>query len=123
MLRIARILKKLDDNLDLNLNLILREGTHKEFPRMRDLAYTFRDENKYYIVVSPKMVNHSTERIEGVLLHELAHLYLLSQGYDNHSEVEADEVVRDWGYTLNYDRQDIQTTGTGSPTRPSYLHQ
>ena len=124
MLRLVDVLQKLSSKLNLDLSLVLREGSAKEFPLFRDFAYTYQDNNDYIIVVAPKLNRQSQKRQEGIMLHELAHIVLLSRGYPNHSEKEADKLVREeWGIPIAYDSQDVQTTGKGTYPRPSHLHQ
>ena len=124
MLRLVDVLQGLSSKLNLNLSLILREGASKEFPLLRDFAYTYQDGNDYIIVVAPKLDRQSKKRQEGIILHELAHIVLLSRGHPNHSEREADSLVREeWGIPIAYDSQDVQTTGKGTYPRPSHLHQ
>jgi predicted SprT family Zn-dependent metalloprotease len=62
--------------------------------------------------------------VEGILMHEMAHAILMQMGDHEHSEREADETAEEvFGKRISYDREDVQTTGTGIHPRPLHLEQ
>lgn len=78
------------------------------------------DENTVY--VHPKLLRMPAENQVGVILHELSHVSLLQRGHEKHTEREADKLAEQfWGYPISYDKDDIQTIGSGKRPRPAYL--
>lgn len=74
------------------------------------------------IVYAPKCETTSTARIDGLLMHELGHAIALAEGWDDHTERDADALARAaFGRRVHYDAGDVQTTGRGRKLRPRHL--
>ena len=102
--------------IDLDVELVL--DTSGVYPKVRDYART--DGNCIYF--SPKILDASNDRIEGLLRHELAHVILMRKGLFLHSEVEADAIA-EWafGLPIRYDIDDVQSISRGRIGRPLHL--
>ena len=89
-----------------------------------------------YIVIASKLLQQPTDRILGVLLHEIGHALdavLLPTGLDNWAarhgrwlagtpERRADDIVKAvFDVTIKYDAEDVQTIGPGVSPRPEEL--
>ena len=106
------------------VEVTVRVGEPSEFPKYRDHAYTFQNEDDdLYIVISDKLIHSSRDRIQAIMRHELAHAWFLNDGNEHHSERDTDQLAEDlWGDRLYYDEDDIQTLNSdGTHPRPSYL--
>jgi hypothetical protein len=90
-------------------------------PAYRSFAYTEIDE-PIIIALAPKILDQPKPRIMGILLHELGHAMLISQGRIHHSEREADSIAeRVFGEKIYYDYADVQNNQFGIRPRPSHL--
>ena len=123
--RFQRLLNELHfHHSGLTVHLII--GTPGEFPKVRDYAYCGWDDGteEAEIVVAPKILSADRHRQEGLLRHELAHAYLMSEDL-RHSEEDCDRVAEAlFGSPIYYDRQDVQTTSkraAKSRRRPKHL--
>lgn len=104
------------------LRASFRVGRAPEFPATRDYAYCRKGPKGITIVVAPKMRRAGIPRIDGVLMHELAHAVLFAAGRPNHTERQADAVAEGiFGRNIYYDRDLVQTTGVGVRPRPREL--
>jgi integrase len=101
----------------------LRTGQSSEFPRKRNHAYCLLTRGgDLRVVVAPKMIRAPKHRRDAVLMHEIGHAILLSQGVLNHTEREADALAeRVFGVRIGYDADDVQTLDGGVRPRPAYL--
>ena len=117
--RLLRIARKASPGL----RVVLREGDARAFPETRNYAYCSSGREGLTIVVAPRMALAALDRIEGVLMHEIAHAVFFAGGEEKHAEREADRLAeRLFGCTLRYDVQDaVQTTAAGTRPRPAYL--
>jgi hypothetical protein len=76
------------------------------------------------IYVATKIYDAPMPRVEGILMHEMAHAILMQMGDYDHSERAADEMAEEvFGQRINYDKEDVQTTGKGTHPRPAHLEQ
>ena len=106
------------------LQVAIYEAAAREFPKPRDFAYchTVPESGTWLIGVAPKLSEQSLERIQALLMHEIAHAVLLDEGAADHTERDADEMAEAlFGTQLSYDREDVQTTGHGTHPRPEHL--
>lgn len=117
--RLLRIARKASPGL----SVVLREGDARAFPETRNYAYCSSGREGLTIVVAPRMSAAATGRIEGVLMHELAHAVFFAGAELHHAEREADKLAeRLFKCKISYDvREDVQTTGRGTRPRPAYL--
>ena len=107
-----------------HFEVTLAEGESSEFPMPRNMAYCHRDDDSgaLTIVVAPKLVRGSKDRIEGVLRHEFGHALLFYWGYPEHGERDADSLAENvFGDPIYYDRETVQTTRSGTRPRPAHL--
>ena len=108
--RFRELLRRVNEHYPLRADLVI--GTAREFPADRDYAYCGWDDGteEAEIVVAPKMLRANKGRREGVLRHELAHAYLLSEDLV-HTEAECDRMAEAiFGSPIFYDADDVQTT-------------
>lgn len=104
------------------IEVYLREGFSKDFPKNRDYAYSMKSDGKFYIIFAPKMRKALRNRTRAILRHEIAHIIYMMQGNDSHTEQDADNLAeRIWGDRIYYDSEDIQTLDIGRYPRPAYL--
>ena len=103
----------------------IREGLENEFPKDRDYAYTYmNDDGEYVIVFSKKMYRARIPTIKAIMRHEMAHALHFLNGHDEHSEQDTDNLAEQiWGDRIYYDEKDIQTLEKGKYPRPKHLHQ
>ena len=103
----------------------IREGLENEFPKDRDYAYTYiNDDGEYTIVFSKKMYRARIPTIKAIMRHEMAHALHFLNGHDEHSEQDTDDLAEKvWGDRIYYDDEDIQTLEYGKYPRPRHLHQ
>jgi len=75
-----------------------------------------------HVHLSPRLESMTSDKRDGVVLHELGHAVLMLEGDDSHSEHDADVMAeRIFGKKIRYDPEDwIQTTGKGV-VRPARL--
>jgi hypothetical protein len=74
------------------------------------------------VYIAEVMLDDDKYRQQGVLAHELGHVFLLQSGNEDHSERDADDIALTlFGRRINYDRDDIQTVGPGQHPRPQHL--
>lgn len=87
------------------------------YPKKRDYAKT--DGNAIYF--SPKILEASSSRVDGLLRHELAHAILMNEGL-HHSEADTDRIA-EWAFGdfIFYDEDGVQSTLGGTRPRPAYL--
>jgi hypothetical protein len=80
------------------------------------------DLNLVHVHLSPRLESMTSDKRDGVVLHELGHVILMLEGYDEHTEHDADRTAeRVFGKKIRYDPEDwIQTTGPGV-IRPARL--
>lgn len=105
-----------------DLDAALHIGKANQFPGHRDYAWCEDTAPVYRIVVSPKMLTASPERVRGVLMHEFGHAAFFLMGEPEHSEREADKLARAiFGIRIGYDEDDVQSIEPGLPARPRYL--
>jgi len=103
-----------DGAFDVRLVLDHRD----RYPDARSFAMSSADT----IYVSPKLLGADEARIEGLLMHELAHVYMLKLGLHAHTELQTDELAYVlFDKRIYYDKDDVQTTQPGRHPRPSYL--
>ena len=90
------------------------------YPKPRDFAKTTGS----VIYLSPKILQSSRARVEGLLFHELGHVLLMQSGDYDHSERRADLIAElCFGVPIYYDIEGVQTTAGGVRPRPSNLPQ
>lgn len=124
---------------DFSVPLVV--GNPKWFPERRNMAFcAYRDDaegnRSIEIVVAPKLLKGSPERVEAILRHELAHAIEFHLGedevrrmarFDGHSlpkgpERRADRIAEIiWGDPLYYDEILVQTLSGGTRPRPRHL--
>jgi hypothetical protein len=110
-------------------------GREIEFPLVRNYAYC-ADMAPIRIVVAPKIVSDSTDRIEAVLRHEFGHAVDFAAGEKEITrlaarmgypmpttpERRADEIAfLVWGDRIRYDTDTVQSLCRGVSPRPAYL--
>jgi hypothetical protein len=120
--RVLNIVKQ--DMNEIDFDVVIRIGEPARFPNPRNYAYTIpeSDNGKHIIVVSPKMLRASDDRIRAIIRHELAHAQFHSEGNFTHSEQDTDDYAEDiWGDRIFYDDEDLQTLRGGQYPRPSHL--
>ena len=104
------------------LRSVLREGDVRAFPEPRNHAYCSDGKDGITVVVAPRMASAARSRIEGVLMHELAHAVFFLHGEPRHAEREADLLAEHlFGRVIRYDADTVQTTGKGIAPRPAHL--
>lgn len=97
----------------------LVEGHPHEFPAERSRAYCQFEKGKLTIAVSPTLFRDNTARIEGVLRHEFGHAVYFFEGYEDHSERQADELAEVlFGDLIYYDSDLVQTINPRNAVRP-----
>jgi len=115
----------------IHVKLYLDEN-EKNFTRFRQLAYAVKDEGKLEVAISPKLESMSHLIILGVLAHELGHILdfsvpraqlaffcgKLPETPERRADVIAEAV---FGFGISYDKNDIQTIGSGTRPRPERL--
>lgn len=117
--------RELAKGLDIKVKLVVNEqramqGRTHARGRERRRAYACTD--GYTVWVRPKLLKASPERVDGILMHELAHCWCIQHGHEEHTERECDDVARElFGEVIRYDDDDVQTTGDGVTPRPAYL--
>ncbi len=113
--RLAEDVSQLYDGA-FNVRLVLDQ--RDRYPDARSFAMS--SANTVY--VSPKLLGADAARIEGLLMHELAHVYMLKLGINSHTELQTDELAEViFDKRIYYDKDDVQTTRPGKHPRPSYL--
>lgn len=99
--------------------VILVEGHPHEFPAERSRAYCQFEGGKLTIAVSPAMFRDNEARIQGVLRHEFGHAVYFFEGYEDHSERQADELAEVlFGDLIYYDSDLVQTINPRNAVRP-----
>ena len=111
-----------------SLRVSLEIGQASEFPAPRDYAYCQTLGPMHYrIVFAPKISKASQGRMEGLLMHELAHAMGNALGVQEHGEKNADKLAEHvFQKPIYYDDEDVQTTSKKAARkriRPSHLHQ
>jgi len=118
-----------------DIDVTLMVGREVEFPLVRNYAYC-ADTSPIRIVVAPKIVGDSEDRIEAVLRHEFGHAVDFAAGpreitalagrlkypMPTTPERRADEIAYlVWGDRIRYDTDTVQSLCRGVTPRPSYL--
>jgi hypothetical protein len=86
----------------------------------RDLAYAMS--KPMHVAIVRRLLDLPDRNVVGVIRHELGHLAdkrLSDPGRERRADQIAEYVT---GQRINYDANDIQTTGRGRSPRPGYLH-
>lgn len=97
-------------------------GDADDFPKERDYAFASDATDPATIVVAPKMERAHSDRIMGVLAHELGHVVLVAKGWPKHKESDADTLAEGmFRERISYDADDVQTFGAGERPRPYRL--
>ena len=92
-------------------------GKPHKFPRSRDCAFT----DGRTVRVARKMDRADTATLWGVLAHELGHCVAIQHGWNDHTEVDADDLAGiGVGERIGYDAHDIQRLHAWK-RRPPYL--
>ncbi len=101
---------------EFSVRLVLDDA--RKYPKTRDYAMSSVDT----VFIAPKILEASKNTIEGLLMHELAHVYLMKMGIHEHSELQTDQLAElIFDKKIYYDNNDIQTTKGGKYPRPDYL--
>lgn len=136
--QLRRIFDRLHDDVcrrfgDVPVELMI--GREIEFPLVRNYAYC-SDTSPIRIVVAPKILNDSKDRIEAVLRHEFGHAIDFAAGekaitalaakmrypMPTTPERRADEIAYlVWGDRIRYDGDTVQSLCRGVTPRPAYL--
>jgi len=112
-------------------------GPSSEFPKKRNMAYCYVEhDGSIFIVISPKLAEGSSSRVEAILRHELAHAIEFHTGetelremarvdgnkLHRGEELRADQIAEIiWGDPIYYDKIDVQTLERGQRPRPKHL--
>jgi GNAT superfamily N-acetyltransferase len=104
--------------LVVNEQAALQGRTHA---RGREVERAFACTDGQTVWVRPKILGAAKDTVDGILMHELAHCWLIQHGHAEHTEKECDEAAEHlFGLPIHYDDRDVQTVGPGGP-RPEYL--
>ena len=113
-----RLLKRVLPLFDGKFEVRLELDTIDRYPEPRNFAMS----SDSVIYLSPKILAADEARIEGLLMHELAHVYMMKLGFHEHTELQTDQLAElIFEKRIYYDDNDIQTTKRGKHPRPSYL--
>lgn len=86
-------------------------GHKDDFPEARDHAFCSFEDGVGTLTLAPKCLRIGTYRLDGLLMHELAHLVYLAGGEPEHSEAETDALAEHlFGVPIRYDAELVQTT-------------
>lgn len=113
-----KLVDKICQLFDGEFNIRLELDHRDRYPEERNFAMSSRE----VVYLSPKILKSDKSRIEALLMHELAHVYLMKMGLYNHTELQTDQLAEIlFDKRIYYDEHDIQTTRPGKYPRPSYL--
>lgn len=122
---LRRRFQQLAADIDVDVKLVVDEKKAMQgrtHTRGRERARAFACTDGHTVWVRPKLLGESPERVDGILMHELAHCWCIQHGHPEHTERECDDVARElFGEVIRYDDDDVQTTGEGVSPRPAYL--
>lgn len=97
----------------------LIEGKPCHFPTARSRAYCEFEGGRLTIAVSPTLFRDNDARIQGVLRHEFGHAVYFFEGFEDHSERQADELAEVlFGDPIYYDSELVQTLNPRNAVRP-----
>lgn len=112
-------------------------GSHPHFLTERGFAVTYDHGDRCHVLLAPKLREQTVERIEGIIRHELGHVFDFMFDADTldvwarqragkvlsrTAERRADDIAAAiWGWGISYDDDQVQTLGIGQWPRPEAL--
>ena len=121
-----RLLSELQAASPPDFDVALVFGDAGDFPAARDYAFCSWDPETRMatITVAPKIVKAGGYRVLALLMHELAHAFLMSADVE-HDERDCDAVAEElFGFQIRYDAEDVQTISRAQGIhrrRPAHL--
>jgi len=131
-LRINQCVEILGKPLEVTFDL----GHYAHFDKPRGFGVTFIEPHRCHMRFAPKLAASPLHRADAIIRHELGHVvdhripkaeldaWARTRGFDlaDTPEVRADDIAHAiWGTKLRYDRDTVQSTLHGKPTRPAHL--